>query len=154
MNIADLRSAIKDVLTPINLYSEAAEELLCATCANESNLGQYRVQADGPARGIFQIEGSDFSDIWNNYLKYHFTLASYVKGLNNGNVGTVDDLVSNDRYSIALARIHYARCPGYLPQAGDLDGIWNYYKTYYNTPRGAATEATFKEKYQKYVLGE
>jgi hypothetical protein len=72
MNPHDLRTLIKNTLTPFNMYSAIAEELLMATCANESNLGQYRTQSgNGPARGIFQVEGNTFNDLFTNYLAYH-----------------------------------------------------------------------------------
>lgn len=155
MNVQVLRLLIKQTLTPLGLYSLNAEELLMATCANESNLGRYRVQAKGgPAHGIFQIETNTFNDIWANYLAYHPTLADQIRALNYGVVGTSSDLDTNDRYSVAMARIVYARAPGALPDAGDLDGIWAYYKQYYDTPGGAAVENIFKYKYQQYVLGQ
>ncbi len=151
MTAENLRQLIKNTLSPINLYNANAEELLMATCANESNLGQYRTQIHGPARGIFQMEGEDFIDIWNNYLKYHGTLAFQVKNYNGGEQGTVDDLVNNDQYAIVMCRIHYLRAPGSLPPANDIDAIWNYYKLHYNTPNGAATRDEFMLKYNKFV---
>jgi hypothetical protein len=154
MIAADLRALIKSTLTPLGLYSANAEELLMATCANESNLGEYRTQVGGgPARGIFQMEGEDFNDIWYNWLGYKTGLAFSIAALNGGQRGTVDDLVANDPYSIAMARCHYARCPGALPIASDLNGIWSYYKRYYNTPIGAANQSVFISKYRQYVLG-
>jgi hypothetical protein len=155
MDASVLRALIQSVLNAIQLYSADAEELLMATCANESNLGRYRTQAKGgPGKGIFQIETSDFNDIWTNYLKYHTDLAAKVKALNYDTQGTAEDLVNNDRYSIAMCRVHYLRSPGNLPAANDLDAIWAYYKRFYNTPGGAAVEGIFKYKYQQYVLGE
>src|SRR5260370_40232291 len=61
------RHLIKDTLTPLGLYSADAEELLMATCAQESLLGQYRHQVNGPAIGIVQDEPADFNDLWKNY---------------------------------------------------------------------------------------
>jgi hypothetical protein len=149
-----LRALIQQTLTPLSLYSADAEELLMATCANESNLGQFRAQTDGgPGQGIFQIETSDFNDIWTNYLAWRKPLAAQLRALNGGLAGTAEDLDNNDAYSIALARVHYSRCPGALPKATDLNGIWAYYKEWYNTPAGAALEGIFKYKYEKYVAG-
>jgi len=155
MNPADLRTLIYNTLNPIGIYSKDAEELLMATAANESNLGEYRTQAPhGPARGIFQMEGEDFTDIWSNYLKYHISLGEHCSDMNNGEVGTVEDLVNNDRYAIMMARVHYCRAPGALPDAGNLEAIWAYYKAHYNTPQGAATHDQFVAKYKKFVLGQ
>jgi hypothetical protein len=74
--------------------------------------------------------------------------------LNAGQRGTADDLTNNDPYAIAMARVHYERCPGALPDSSDLTAIWNYYKRYYNTPAGAAVQGIFVYKYRKYVLGD
>jgi hypothetical protein len=154
MNPSDLRSLIQTTLNPLGLYSLNAEELLMATCANESNLGQYRTHVHGPARGIFQMEGEDFNDIWTNYLKYHLDLSTSLQALNNGNQGTADDMVNNDPFAIAMARVHYSRKPGNLPASTDIEGIWAYYKHWYNTPAGAATHDEFIAKYNKFVLGQ
>ena len=148
-----LRTLIQNTLTPLGVYSDDAEELLMATCANESNLGEYRTQGNGgPARGIFQMEGEDFNDIWKNYLAYHTAFAARVKALNGGNIGTADDLINNDAYAIAMCRVHYLRSSGNLPYCKDLEAIWDYYKLHYNTPQGAATQDVFEAKYKKYVL--
>lgn len=151
MDIANLRSIIQSTLIPMGLYTRDAEELMVATCANESNLGQYRTQApNGPARGIFQMEGEDHDDIWKNYLTYHGDLSAKLHQLSG--TCTIDDMVNNDQYATAMCRIHYLRAPGSLPVYTDIEGIWNYYKLHYNTPQGAATHDTFIAKYNKFVL--
>lgn len=148
---ADLRKLIQDTLTPLGIYSENVEELLLATCAQESLFGTYRTQGNGgPARGIFQMEGEDHDDIWKNYLAYHPTLANELEALANGN-STTDEMINNDAYAIAMARVHYERKPGNLPSCTDLNSIWAYYKQWYNTPAGAATKLQFVVHYQKYV---
>lgn len=123
-----------------------------ATCAQESLLGAYHTQGGGgPARGIFQMEGGDFNDIWNNFLAYHSTLAAQLKALNNGSQGTVDDLVTNDHYAVAMARVHYERCPRALPSNTDLNALWMYYKVNYNSIHGAATQGQFYRNYHTLV---
>jgi len=154
MLAVDLRKLIQSTLTPLNLYSTNAEELLMATCANESNLGEYRTQIHGPARGIFQMEGEDFDDIWKNYLHYKPELAAKIMSNNNGKQGTVDDLINNDAYAIAMCRVHYLRSPGSLPPSTDIEQIWNYYKLHYNTPQGGARHDEFIKKYNLYVLNK
>jgi len=148
-----LRGVIQQTLKPINLWTVDVEELLMATAANESNLGEYRTQAPhGPARGVFQMEGEDFNDIWSNFLVYHSVLSNQVMSYNNGIKGTVDDLVNNDPYAVVMARVHYLRKPGVIPPATDIEGIWSYYKQWYNTPKGAAQHDEFILKYKKFVL--
>ena len=153
MKAADLRKLIEQTLTPLNLYTAGAEELLMATCANESNLGQFRTQeGGGPARGIFQMEKEDHDDIWTNFLAYHPSLVAQLHTLSANCL--CDDMINNDPYAIAMCRIHYIRAPGVLPAPTDVEGIWNYYKQHYNTPQGAATHDGFMAKYHRYVIGQ
>ena len=150
-----LRQLIQSTLIPLGLYSSNAEELLLATCANESDFGTYREQggvSSGVAKGIFQMEGEDHDDIWKNYLTYHGDLAAKLHQLSA--TCTTNDMINNDPYAISMCRIHYLRAPGALPQVNDLNGIWNYYKLHYNTPQGAATQSVFFEKYNKFVKGQ
>lgn len=149
VDATSLRALIQKTLGSLNLYSFDAEELLMATCAQESLLGKYRTQAPhGPARGIFQDEGGDFHDLWANYIGLHPALAAQVKALNGGNQGTVDDLVNNDPYAIAICRLHYLRVPHPMPSGSDLQAMWHYYKVYYNSVLGAATQDQFVRNYK------
>jgi len=156
MDIQPLRFLIRTTLTPLGLYSTNAEELLCATCAQESLLGVYRQQVNGPALGIFQMEPEDFNDIWKNYLAYHAALANQISaigGMAPGLVVPASLLINNDPLAIAMARVHYERAPGALPDAADLAGLWSYYKQHYNTPEGAAKQADFYRNYHTLVQG-
>jgi hypothetical protein len=60
-------------------------------------------------------------------------------------------MIFNLKYATAMARIHYLRISEPLPQFNDIEGMWNYYKQYYNTPKGAATRDQFMGNYAKYV---
>lgn len=145
-----LRKLIQTTLQPLNLWSANVEELLLATCAQESLFGTFRTQgANGPARGIFQMEKEDHDDIWTNFLKYKPTFADDAQHLSSTH--TVDDLINNDGYAVFMARIHYLRSPGALPDSTNLKALWNYYKLHYNTPKGAATQKEFNQHYTRYV---
>lgn len=154
--IQELRDLIRTTLTPLGLYSPAAEELLVATCAQESALGKFRRQVGGPALGIFQMEPDTFNDIQLNYLRYHHALALQVCALGNDGMDHMpfaDELVTNDELAIAMARIQYLRAPDPLPAATDLAGLWKIYKKVYNTPKGAATMDQFYGNYRTLVAG-
>jgi hypothetical protein len=149
----ELRELIQKTLQPINLWSPSAEELLMATCANESLLGGYRRQVGGPALGIFQMEPEDFNDIFKNYLAYHPSLLTDVCALASTQPPRPVELVTNDAFAVLLARIHYLRQPGMLPPPNDIEAIWRYYKLFFNTPGGAATHDAFVTNYKKLVGG-
>ena len=155
-----LRSVIRETLEFLNLHSQAAEDLIMGTIAQESRLGTYLKQlGNGPALGIVQMEPATHKDIWINYLRYNQGLSQtlWTLALNNGpftGTGTYPDvsqLQGNLYYAIAMCRIHYLRIKAPLPQAGDLNGYAAYWKKYYNTVHGRGTEAEFILNYNKYV---
>jgi hypothetical protein len=142
-----LRQLIQQTLRPLNLYSVDAEELLMATCAQESLLGKYRHQVNGPAIGIFQDEPADFCDLWAHYLS-GTQLGDQICALATTQPPRPIELQNNDPFAIAICRAHYRRVPHPLPSASDLAGLWHYYKTYYNSVLGAATQEQFYHNYK------
>jgi hypothetical protein len=145
-----LRALIRRVLQPAGCWSAAAEELLLATCAQESLLGVYRTQEpQGPGRGIFQMEAEDHDDAWQNYLPAHPDLTTWLEHLSATH--TTDDMVDNDPYAIAMCRVHYMRKPGALPDPASLEAIWQYYKQWYNTVDGDATQEEFYQHYRELI---
>ena len=142
-----LRQLIKDTLVPMALYSPDVEELLMSTCAQESLLGTYRHQVNGPAIGIFQDEPGDFNDIWDNFLR-NSKLGDMIGALASTQPPRPIELQNNDKFAIAICRAHYLRVKHPLPSASDLMGLWHYYKTYYNSVEGAATQEQFVQNYK------
>lgn len=152
LNPRDVRKLIQTTLTPMNLYSANAEEIMMATCAQESLMGTYRIQEPSHiAKGIFQEEDSDFNDMFVNYINYKPGLLKQVTALFKQQPPTCMELVTNDKAAVAICRIHYLRCVGPLPDKSDINGIWTYYKKYYNGP-GAATFDQFIHNFNAYVL--
>lgn len=142
-----LRALIQRTLKPLNLYSLSAEELLMATCAQESLLGAYRHQQNGPAIGIFQMEPGDFNDIWQNFLAGKH-LADQITALASTCPPRPIEMQNNDPFAIAMCRVHYLRAPAALPASDDLAGLWQYYKKFYNSVLGAATQDEFNRHYK------
>lgn len=141
-----------DIIIPtleyLGLYSDAAVLLLLGTCAQESHLGTYVRQINGPALGIYQCEPNTHDDIWDNYLEYKTDLKEKVLAIAPRDV---NNLINNLNYATAIARIHYLRVKAALPSAGNLNAIAAYYKKYYNTVAGKATESQFIANYRKYI---
>lgn len=153
LNAYQLKSlVIEPALYDLVMWSEAAEELLLFTCANESDGGSFIHQIGGPALGIYQMEPTTYNDIWQNYIRGKIDL--YLKLLHSFNAPTMpseERLIWDLRFATAMARIHYARVDKPLPAASDIDGIWNYYKTYYNTNLGKADYHDAIEKYNLFI---
>lgn len=152
LNIKQFREyIIRPTLHDLILNSNAAEELLVFTCANESFGGTYIKQQDGPALGIFQMEPFTYNDIWHMYIFKNPKLALILA--TNFNAHMIPDeqrLIFDLRFATAMARIHYARFNEPLPHETDIDGIWQYYKKYYNTSEGKADKVKAIANYLKF----
>ena len=143
---------VLEYLDPVIPYSLAAENLLMGTCAQESRLGSYVVQMNGPALGIFQMEPATHIDIWDNYLNYRDGLSSLIEELGTGPAMSNDMLLTgNLYYATAMARVHYYRVPMAMPPEDNVHQLANYWKLFFNTPEGKGTEAEFIHNYNRYV---
>jgi len=141
-------------LQSINLYSEDAVALLLATMAQESDFGEYIGQEGGPAMGVFQMEPFVYNDIVINFLSSHETLKQLIlKACSTDTFPLPDRIIYDLRLATIMARVFYERCPGALPDSKDIQGQWNYYKEYWNTRDGAATEEEFMANHAKYIKG-
>ena len=142
---------IKPAIGDLHLYSDDAVELLIFTCATESHGGTYLKQVKGPALGIYQMEPITYNDIWQNYIHKNLSLLLQL----NHNFGIhqlppEDQMVYDLRFATAMARLFYARLPEALPKANDVDAIWEYYKKYYNTPKGKADKLSSLNSYHRF----
>lgn len=142
-----IKSSLKDLL----MYSEDAEELLVFTCANESLGGTYIHQINGPALGIYQMEPHTHNDIWANYINPNGALV--MRLFLNFHISQIPDpslLIYDLRYATAMTRLFYARIHEPLPPASNLNAIWEYYKKYYNTSKGAASKDEAMKNYNDF----
>jgi hypothetical protein len=155
MNVADLRALIQSTLktAPRDLYTTDVEELLVATAAQESHLGVWRQQINGPALGIFQMEPATWEDLFRNYIMYHADLNEWVRSYIKLPVLGARELITNDSLAIAMARLLYLRAPEPIPSGTSLWALWALYKKRWNTPEGAATWQQFRTNYATYVPG-
>lgn len=153
LDCSQFRSLILEpVLSKLQLYSKNAEELLVFTCAAESLGGTLLHQIKGPALGIFQMEPNTYTDIWVNYIRNRNKLATLM-ALNMGcsRIPEVERMIYDLHFAAAMARIHYARVIENLPDAANVDAIWDYYKKYYNTELGKAKKEDAVKKYQAFI---
>ncbi|MBF0098763.1 MAG: hypothetical protein HQM04_09680 [Magnetococcales bacterium] len=128
---------IRPTLRRLDLWSEAAEELLLGTAIQESALHYLQQMGGGPAMGLWQMERATHDDLWVNFLNGRTKLGLNVLGPYVKPEAT--RMVWDFSYACSMARIHYLRCPDALPPAGDIAGQAAYYKKHYNTNQGKAT---------------
>ena len=160
MDKDQLRSLIQVVLMNIGLHSEAAEDLIIGTFAQESHLGKYiRQIGRGPALGVGQMEPRTHDDIWRNYLKYKTIYTwfkdmkeAYVVMSDGASIPDSEQLEWNLAYMICMTRVHYLRVSERLPEEGDLPGYARYWKRYYNSYLGAGTPEEFLSNWSRFGL--
>ena len=153
LNILQFRlNVVRPVLEAIGGHSMAAENLVLGTALQESNLHYLRQLAEGPARGLFQMEPATHDDIWDNYLAYRNELADQVSSFLVPGRDRFGQLVWNLGYACAMCRVHYQRVPEPLPDATDIQGLAAYWKRHYNTAQGKGTIQEFVEKFEQAIV--
>jgi hypothetical protein len=153
LDISQFRNCIvKPALRLLNLYSKDAEELLVATCAQESLGGTYLCQVGGPAVGIYQMEPATHDDLWHTILANDQTARwAVMKAMNTAMIPKADRMLWDMYYATFMARVLYLRIKDPLPSADDIDALWDYYKRHWNTEIGAARKTDFIVNYNKFV---
>jgi hypothetical protein len=66
-------------------------------------------------------------------------------------VPSPERLITDLRYATAICRIHYMRVSKPLPDANDVDAIWDYYKQFYNTAGGKSVKTNAISAYKKFI---
>ncbi len=143
---------IEPVLSKLQIYSKDAEELLVFTCAAESLGGTFLHQVSGTALGIYQMEPNTYTDIWINYIRARNRMATLMAlhmGCNR--IPDSDRMIYDLHFATAMARIHYMRVSGKLPDGKDSEALWEYYKKFYNTEKGKAQKEASIKKYQEFI---
>jgi hypothetical protein len=144
---------VRPTLKAIDMWSEAAENLLLGTIALESAGGEYlRQWPRGPALGICQVEIATHLDCWVNWLDYLPDVSAKVlrlvppmyrlPGTDKAPVAP-QALVGCPMYCIAIARIKYRRVSEPLPAPTDWPALERYHKRHYNTALGATKPGQF-----------
>jgi len=143
---------VRPALDQLKLHMMNREELLVITCAQETLGGTYLKQSDslgypkGPALGIYQEEPDTYRDCWNSFLRYHDTLIGRI------DYSPVDDmqrLVYDMRYATMMACLQYYRFSESIPD--DLEGMFRYYKKYWNTDKGGASITAVRKNYISFI---
>lgn len=119
-------------------YSTTAHNLLMGTAAQESLLGTYLVQQSGPGVSPFMLTPSlipmqlaKLTDQQRNFINSWSI---------NNDATNAGELVTNLCLAAMLCRVWYWNVPYSLPP-NTRSGLWRYYKQWFNTYSGAATES-------------
>lgn len=136
---------IEPILKDINLYSPSAVNLLLGTAAQESRMGHYIHQVNGPALGIYQIEPKTAEWL---YEKYYPTVSGYLH-----NIYSIEEcLVYDLAFQTIMCRLKYYSIKEPIPSdPNDIQALGAYWKKYYNTPLGKGTVEEFVKNYKQFV---
>ncbi len=146
-----VKYTIRPALEYMCLYSEAAENLLLGTAAQESNMGDHvRQLKGGPAIGIYQIEPNTYKDVIYNYAIYRDPILKKIQAMQVGQTLN-DHLRSSLFYQTIIARLIYQRVLEKLPDKDDIKELARYWKQYYNTIKGRGTVEEFIKNYATYA---
>ena len=137
---------IAPALDKIGLWSRSAEDLVLGTAIVESGLTYIRQWGDGPALGLWQVEPSTQNALYTNFLNYRPCLLFKITELRSAGLSLEENLATNLMYGAAVCRLCYYRKSEPLPEAGDLEGQGEYWKTHYNTPLGKGTVTKYVYK--------
>lgn len=162
---------IQPALKEIDLYCENAEELLIMTCAQETLGCTFLKQISGPALGPYGCEPPTYKDVcmrklykWvksyesDDALMLNWTELGMRINLALGwsyhdEIPDVLNLTTNLAYATMICRIDYLQEAEPLPDKKDVKGLFNYYKKYYNTYGGKATESEVMDNYYLFLRG-
>lgn len=161
LNVEQFRElVVMPTLISLDMWSQAAEDLMVGTAMQESKLTYLSQYNNGPAKGVYQIELGTAKDILRRYMDLRPDLERRLFYATD-RIGDLDALTDEDimelilvdlRFATAVARLKYYMVPKALPKSGDIEGYAKYWKKYYNTHLGAGTEEEFIYNYKKYVL--
>ena len=118
--------------------------LVMGTLAQESMLGTYVSQVNGPALGPEEIEGQSLDTLLASLTaQERSALANLTIAAQPADVNAV----GNFYYAVAVVRLFYRHKPG-DPASNTVSGLFAYYKQWYNTPAGAATLAEWIDNWK------
>ncbi len=145
---------VRDTLKAIDDWAPAHENLLLGTAAQESRM-ELSLKS-GRLLGIYHISPNTHRTVWDKYLLHHPELASRVRGLAGQHSFIHDphsELITNLKYTTAIAWLIYRRVPYALPADDDILGLARYWHSHFRVkPSGQV--ADFVARYQYHILGK
>lgn len=169
----DTKQYFEDVVKPtleyFGIFTPELAKLLVMTAQHESGGFKHKRQvlkggAFGAGNGYCQVEMPTHNDNYINYLKGRKSLEKITQYYFNTDAKTFmenkqyekvrDTLINNDSYNCLTAAIWYLRRinhpvnPRPLPAVDDLQGMAEYWKKWYNTPKGAGTPEKFLKDWE------
>ena len=131
-----------------DLNTRAARQILVVTAGVESGMGHYvRQLGNGPALNIYQMEKwvyeDDFKRVTEWIERKQLDIPEYEVLVEQY---AVAEWTIRDNFAATVAaRLHYWLVPHALPEAGNVEKIWLYYKSYWNSVLGDTDRGEFQK---------
>lgn len=148
---------IRPALSAFGVFQDNVAQQLMGTAAQESQMGSYLKQIEGPALGIWQMEPKTHFDIHKNFLSYRKDMRSDIYKtcgmVDYGDSQTPPDsaLITNLSYACLMARIKYLRCKDALPAFGDTQAQAIFWKNNYNSGIGKGDTEAYMINYERFL---
>ena len=123
---------------------DKTRRLMLGTLAHETLLGRINDTTLSVGMGLAQFDRIAYDDVMLNGTK-HFAMVKETLGIDL-KLTKYEDLRYNPFLSIIFMRLKYKRVPEAIPN--DMEGIYIYYKKYYNSSEGKASKEAFMEHYK------
>ena len=139
-----------DVIRCSGYKLKASEALLLGTALVESGFRNV-IQTGGPALGFWQMEPATHDD-HKDWIMRTEGIEERVKSVcalpPKGSMLQIPArmMVWNLRYAVCMARVHYRRRPGALPET--IEELAQYWKDHYNTYQGRGTVEHFLKAWE------
>ncbi len=144
---------IRPTLKYLGDYSLAAQTLLLATAAMESELGFHLKSEHKRGLGVYQISPRSHQNIWDQYLAKDPDMASKVRGLASQHDFLTQphlELTTNLKYATAIAWMIYKRKAKALPAANDILAMAKFWRRHFHS-RPQASVDIFIKRYQTLI---
>lgn len=137
-----------DVVCKLFPHKDDRRVLMFATAIQESSFATCKdPTTDRAGEGLFQFDPTIIEDTLNRSgkslkrkIEEHFDIDfSEVTHKNLNNMPLIQTILTALKYWIV---------PKPLPRKDDFEGMWNYYKIYFNSVLGATTREKFKKSYE------
>lgn len=132
---------VRDSLKAAGWWSRSVENIIVATGIVESNLDALVQGGGGPAKGVFQIEPRTYADVISYIKRDPEKIKTICQACNLVSLPEdVNAVIWNLRFAVLITRMFYYRIVDALPKSENAQEMYQYYKKFYNSAAGAATE--------------
>ncbi|MFL0796743.1 MAG: hypothetical protein K6L73_04560 [Cellvibrionaceae bacterium] len=161
--VTELRKlVVKPTLEFLDAYSEAAEDLIVGTAAQESelgfhlNIGPTDANQQDTGYGIYRITAEEHQHVWDTYLVNHPQLASDIRGLASQHEFLKKphlELATNLSYATAIAWAIYQSNGASAPAHEDVTSMaQTWFDHFHHNPTINGSPETFAESYRRLVM--